>query len=256
MIQPIVAGGTPLTPTLRGLFPRTEGPNGETIFVHSPIWRKYDFIGDLIDDELNVCLGSDAQAAGALSAGIQSGAIRLTSGNNSGTASDDIAMLNSGLNFKASQGDVGMEVRLRMNTAITGGTMGVGFTDVLSSTGSTEEPSSIATATLTTNASDGLGLIFDTGATVKDWFAWGVKGDTDSIFTDTTYAPVADTWEIIRVELDKAGNGYIYRNGILIASQTAALTASVLLTPYVYVNATTTASVVVDVDYFAMWGGR
>lgn len=239
-----------------GPYSRLFIPSGETVHVFSPIWRKDDFLGDLILDEWNVCLGSDAQAAGAISVGIRGGVARLTSGNNSGTASDDIAMLNSGLNFLAAQGGVGLEVRLRMNTAVTGGTMGVGFTDVQSATGSTEEPSSISGTTQTTTATDGAGLLYDTAQTTDQWYSWAVKNDTDTASTISGVAPVADTYQILRVEIDASGALTTFINDVQVHSVAAAITTTALLTPYVYVNATTTASVVVDIDYAAVWSGR
>lgn len=244
-----------------GKYPRYYTTNvrgrGETLFVMSPVWRKWDFLGDLIDDEFNVCLGSDAQAAGALVAGQASGLVRLTSGNNSGTASDDIAMLNAGLNFlSGTGGHFGVECRMRMNTAVTGGTMGFGVTDVHSTTGSTEEPSSYATATLTTNASNGAGFLFDTAATTDDWLTWGVNADTDTDASHSGAIPVADAFDILRLEIDPACTARYYINDVLVKTVTGAVASGIPLGLYAYVNATTTASVVVDVDYVAVWADR
>jgi len=239
------------------IFRRFERSTGETVTANAPIFLKDDFLGDVLQDPWNICLGSDAQAAGAIVAGQSGGLLRLTSGNNSGTAAEDIAMLNAGLNFlSGTHYDLNLEVKIRMNTAITGGTMGIGFTDVHSTTGSTEEPSSIATATLTTNATNGGGIIFDTGATSKKFHVWGVNADTDSVFYDTGVAPVADTFNILRVQLSQGLLLKAWIDGVLVKSQASAVATGIPLGLYAYVNATTTASVVCDIDYVAVWASR
>lgn len=240
------------------IFRRFERSTGETAVVHAPIFLKDDFLGDVLQDPWNICLGSDGACAGAIIAGQSGGLLRLTSGANVGaTPALDIAMLNAGLNFVTGvHYDLNLEVKIRMNTAVTGGTMGIGFTDVHSTTGSTEEPSSIATATLTTNATDGVGLLFDTGATSKKFHVWGVNDGTDSVFYDTNVAPVADVFNILRVQLTSGLQLKAWIDGVLVKTQADAIKTAIPIGLYAYVNSTTNASVVCDIDYVALWASR
>lgn len=239
---------------------RFERSTGETVAVHAPINIYEDFLGvkdsDLaIPQPWNLCLGSDAQAAVALTA-VNGGALAVTTGNNSGTASDDIVMVNLALNFlPGSLYDLNFEAKIRMATSVATGTMGFGFTDVLSTTGSTEEPSSISATTLTTNATDAVGLIYDTAATNDYWHYWGVNTDVDSMFASTGVAPVADTYNILRCQISNGRTAKLWIDGVLVKEQATAL-ANVALTPYVYFNATTTASIVGAIDYLRVWAAR
>lgn len=232
---------------------------GETLFVKAPIWHKQDFLiaasGD-VTPWVSV-EGSDAQTAVALVAGARGGVYRITTGNNSGTYADDGVQLVTSLGLTPIGGRIACEARLKMASSVATGSMGFGFTDTVA----LEEPTSISTTTLTTNATDGVHFVYDTAQTTDRWYAVGVKNDVDAVdgttgLTDT--APVADTYQTLRIELDADGVAYFYIDGVLKkrVADACTVSASVLLTPILWVNATTTASIVVDVDYLAFWGTR
>lgn len=239
------------------------GLTGEVIHAFAPIYLKEDFLGDRTQAELiasspfNVAVGSSADPPSVIVTAAQKGGVaRLTAANDSGTFSADSAMLNMSLAFRADAGGIFVAGRLKSNTAITARTLGLGFTDVLSATGATEEPSSISVVTLTTNASDHAGFLFDTSATAQEWHAVAVDTDVDTAFTALGVAPVADTYQNFLLVIDVDGQGWWYINGVLENNVAAVLTPTVLLTPYAYINSTTTTAAIADLDYIAVGGGR
>lgn len=245
-------------------FRRYERSTGETVAVHAPISLYEDFLGKMDSDLIvphpwNLCLAGDQQCAGAFVASGAGGAFRLTSGNNGGTYTDDGSMLNLALNFTpGSLYDLNFEAKIKMNTSVATGTMGFGFTDTDSETDNSpviEEPSSISATTLTTTATDGFGLIYDTSATNDYWHSWGVATNVDTVFENSAVAPVAGTYNILRAQIANDLSGKLWIDGVLVKSL-AACVANVPLTPYVYVNATTNASVVIEVDYVRLWASR
>lgn len=244
-------------------FRRYERSTGETAVVHAPINFYEDFLGALngtahtAPDGLVLALGSTPGTGAYTTSGIN-GTYKLTSGAASGTyAADGVMLIGPQLNYTPSAlYDLNLEVKLKMLSAVTTATMGVGFTDVASATGSMEEPSSIATATLTTNATDGTGFIFDTGATSAKWHVWGVANDVDSIFYDTGIAPVAATDNILRIQIARDLSAKHWIDGVLVKSTSAVVTTAIPLNPYVYVNSTTTTARAIEIDYIRLWASR
>lgn len=190
-----------------------------------------DFLGDVVPDEWNFTEGTDSTTSdGAIVEGVN-GVFRLTAGDSAGTIAADGAQLNSALNWKASQGNLVFECRFKL-AAITTVAIYVGLTD----TKSLEGPVSLSGTTYTTNATDAVGVLFDTAATTDTWRLVGVANDVDATHVDTGLAPVADTYETWRIEVDTAGKATFYRNGAQIGSLSGAVTASVALTPVVVIR--------------------
>lgn len=205
-----------------------------------------DFLGDVLDDAWSGAKGTDAQAVvPTLVAGEEDGVVRLTAGDTV-TVAESISILTHGLNWKAESGNLVGEFRIRM-ASIANVAVFVGFTDVLATT-TLEEPFSLSGTTFTSNATDAVGLLFDTAATTDVWNIIGVADGTDTAATAIT-APVADTWETFKIVLSAAGTATVYRNGTLKATIAEAVTPSVALTPVVSVMARTTTTKTVDVDY-------
>lgn len=222
--------------------------NGISDLANGQIWLD-DFLGDTVNATYTEISGSDAEAVQAIAVG-QYGLYQLTSGDaGTGTAAD-LEAVHLGLEWSADQGDLVFEARLHLDTAITTARVCAGFTD---DTTTVENPATISGTTITTTASDALVFCFDTDATTDEWYAVGVAGDTDAtgnLITGT--APVADTYQILRIEVDADGAGaQFYIDGTLVVSLTAnAVTAATLLSPFISVDsADTAASQVVDIDY-------
>jgi len=200
--------------------------------------------------------GTDAQAVdAAIVATAEGGQITIVSGNLDGTMAADGSQVVGHLPVQADSGGVVFETRLHIDTAITTVSVCAGLTDSTS----LEEPASIATATITTVLSDGVVFCFDSAATTKQWYAIGVDTNTDATGNALTgSAPVADTFQVLRIELDADGaTARFYVDGVFKIGLTAnAATPTVNLFPTVTVNATTTTSRSVDIDYIYVGHNR
>ena len=166
--------------------------------------------------------------------------------------------LDSGLHWKANQGNLTFEAKVKLGI-ITNIAVYIGFTDQVSAL---EMPiqSAASADTITTNATDGCGFMFDTSMTTDDWWLVGVANDVDSTKQDTTFVPVADTYATFRIELTSAGVATFYYNGTAVGTaMTAAVTATVALTPVVAAFNRTTANgatTIVTVDYIHVSADR
>ncbi len=166
--------------------------------------------------------------------------------------------LSRGLDWKANQGGLAMEARVKLGI-ITNIAVFVGFTDQVAAL---EMPvnSAASADTITTNATDGVGFMFDTAMATDDWWLVGVAADVDATLQDTTFAPVADTYETLRIELSATGVARFFRNGKQVGTaMTGAVTATVALTPVIAAFNRTTANgatTIVTCDYLHIAGNR
>jgi hypothetical protein len=227
------------------------GSKGNQFLVPSPYTAvKFDdFLGDTLDtNEWLSAEGTDSStSAAAILAGGIGGVCQLTSGNaGTGEAADAIT-LNGALQWQASNGNLVFETRIKMDT-ITNVMCFVGFTDVATGV---EAPVTLSGTTFTSNATDAVGWLYDTGATTDTWRMFGVDTDTDATAQDSGASPVADDYETLRVEVDSSGVAKFYRNGLGVGTaMTGAVTPAVDLCPIVYwSNLSGTTSRLLDVDY-------
>lgn len=162
--------------------------------------------------------------------------------------------LQRGLDWKANQGGVFVEARFK-TSIITNISYFFGFTDQVAAL---EAPVTLSTTTFTTNATDACGFLFDTAATTDTIRLVGVANDVDATMQDTSVAPVADTYQVLRVELSTAGVATFYRNGIQVGTaMSGAVTATVALTPTIAgFNRTTSGTPTITADYVAVGGYR
>lgn len=162
----------------------------------------------------------------------------------------------AGLDWKANQGELVFQARVKMSTIATIAVF-VGLTD---QTAALEMPiqSAAGAHTVTTNATDAVGLLFDTSDTSTDqWLAVGVANDVDATvqsglgISSAAIIPVADTYETFRIEVATDGSAVFYRNGVQIGSKmTGAVTPTVALTPVIAgFNRTTTGTPALTLDY-------
>lgn len=176
------------------------------------------------------------------------GVWRLTSGVDGGGFAADGSQMVGAVPWTANMGGLVFETKLHINTAITTVRVNAGLTDVTS----LELPASINGTTVTTNLSDGCVFVYDTEQTTDQWYAIGVDTNTDATGNAITgVAPVADIWQVLRIEVDRDGVGAsFFVNGTRVGRLTAnATTPTVNLYPTVIVSSTTTTSRLVDVDY-------
>jgi hypothetical protein len=124
----------------------------------------------------------------------------------------------------------------------------VGFTDQI---GTLEMPFTLGAGdALTSNATDAVGVLFDTAADTDKWWLVGVANDVDATKQDSTLAPTANTFETWRIEVDRTGIATFYRNGVAIGTtMSGAVTATVPLTPVIAAFARSTTAKTIDADY-------
>lgn len=194
--------------------------------------------------------GTDsATSSAAILAGGIGGVLRLTTGDaGTGYAADAEQITQNHLMWQASEGRLAFEIKMKMSqiTEVYGF---FGFTDTVA----LEAPiiSAASADTLTTNASDAVGFMFDTRMTTDNFWLTGVKADVDATAQNSGFAPVADTYVTLRVEVDTSGNATFYRNGIQVGTRMAnAITAATDITPiFTFSKLSTTTSATLDVDY-------
>ena len=229
------------------------GNNGKQRAVEGPSTTGFfDDFFELTSGRWLATEGTDAatSSAGILSPGI-GGVLRLTTGDaGTGYAADAEQLTGGALAWQASNGNLVFEARVKLS-AITTCYAFLGFTDTAAA--SLEQPiySAGSANTITTDASDAVGFFFDTGMDDDNWWVAGVAGDTDATHQDTGFAPVAGTYEVLRVEVNTAGVATFYRNGVQVGTaMTGAVTAATDLTPIITVSKlSVAASMTLDLDY-------
>lgn len=222
----------------------SDGPGCIRLFDH--------FTGDVIADQWSAAQGSDGQGAiAAIVAGSAKGEVVLTAGD-----SDDIngiSCLTAALNWVPSNGPLIFEAKVKV-ASIADVAFFIGLSDVLATT-TKEETFSLATTTTTIAATDALGFLFDTDATVDTIRPVAVRNGTEVTGSSVTsgLAPVNGTYRVYRIEMTAAGVASFYIDGTLVATLgTAALPATTIataLTPSIYVNGRTTSTKTLTIDY-------
>ena len=212
-----------------------------------------DFYGDALDGAWVPLNGSDAQAIDPAPSAAKNGVVRLTCGNDATTTmAVNGCQLASELNWDASAGRLFGEFRIKVS-AITDIVFFAGFTD----SKALEMPFTQSGTTLTSTATDAVGIMFDTGSTTDDLFAVGVDSDTDATHEDLGSAPVADTWIRLGVEVFSDGTAKFYIDGVKTGdTMTSAVTPTVDLAATVAVFSETTTSHTLDVDYVRLEQSR
>lgn len=207
-----------------------------------------DFFGDVLADQWHTVVGTDPQCvAAAITTAIPQTAIRMTTG-------DDVAadmatngtQLDAGvMQWRLDSGGFEIEFRFKIDS-ITVVAWFIGMTDQFSAL---EMPFTISGTTLTSNTSNGFGILFDTDATTDNWKLVGVASDVDATTQDAGVAPTAATFERWRIIVTSAGVARFYRNGALIGSaMTGAVNGGIKLTPVIAGFSRTTASKSLDCD--------
>lgn len=219
----------------------------------SLIEMKDDFLGEEINGYWwQGWLGTDSNARNATMRADQlGGVIRMTTGSDAGaTMALNGVQVQGQLNWRASKGGLVWEGRVAID-AITLVALYIGLTDQRSAL---EMPFTLAAGdALTSNATDAVGVLFDTGADTDNWWLVGVAADIDAAKQNTAVAPVAGTFETWRIEVSATGVATFYRNGTLVgATMAGAVTPGTQLTPVVAAFSRTNASRNVDIDMISL----
>jgi hypothetical protein len=219
-----------------------------------------DFLDAAIDTTNNwiVFAGTDADAtAAATVAGVPEGQILMGSGGTG--AADDGSVLSLILLSQGSLVSLGMtvfETRVSFDQ-LTGTSWCFGLSDTLAE--ATERnlykvnSGTIADGGLTlTNA---VCFAFDTDATAptKWQFCSENAGTIAAAAAEDahTTGPVADTYAVLRIEVDATGDARFYIDGTLVKTETTAVATTSLLIPFIGGNSADDAAVATDVhvDY-------
>lgn len=241
------------------------GDNGSRIALPSPrtATRFDDFTGGTqafsttIVDGWRSRKGSDGQCVDwTVTDSAINGTAVATIGDTTASMAVSGVQLDSGMVWKANQGELAFEARLKMSQ-ITTISVFLGFTDQVAAL---EMPiySAASANTLTTDATDAVGFMFDTSMTDDTWWLVGVANNTDATHQNTSIAPVADTYATFRVELTAAGAARFYINGKQVGSlMSGAVTATVALTPVIAgFNRNTSGTPTLTADYVHVSGLR
>lgn len=206
-----------------------------------------DFLGDVLADQWNGRVGTDPQCITPTITSALGGAVRLVTG-------DDVAadmatngvQLDHALNWQANSGLLVFEIRVKLS-AITNVALFIGLTDQVSAL---EMPFTLAAGdVLTSNASNAVGILFDTAADTDNWWMVGVSNDADATKQNSAVAPTAATYETWRIEFLNNTACQFFRNGALIGATMQSAVNQVPLTPVVAAFSRTTASRNIDADY-------
>ncbi len=196
--------------------------------------------------------GSDGQGVDwTVSAG-NGGIVVGTIGDTTATMAVSGVQLDQGLNWKANQGELTFEARVKMSQ-ITLISVFIGFTDQVAAL---EMPinSAASANTLTSTATDAIGFMFDTSMTADTWWLVGNANGTPATHQNTALVPVADTFAVFRIEVSSTGVATFYYNGTAVGTaMTGAVTATVALTPVVAgFNRDTSNTPTLTVDYIGV----
>jgi hypothetical protein len=150
------------------------------------------------------------------------------------------------------------ECRLKVN-AITTVSFAAGFANAASATND-KIVFDATTDTLTagTNITDAAVFLFDTDATTDRWFAAAINasGTPQGGVMATGIVPAADTYEVLKVAFNAAGDAGFYRNGVCVYSIPLAVAPTVALRPYFALKGCATTARLLTVDYVKVWQNR
>lgn len=200
--------------------------------------------------------GTDGQAVDFTITPAVNGTVVGTIGDTTASMAVSGVQLDAGLNWKANQGDLVFETRVQVS-AIADVAFFFGLTD---QTAALEMPihSAASADTITTNATDAVGFMFDTSMDTDNWWLVGVANNSDATAQDVGSAPEAATYYVLRIELSSAGVATFYIDGTQVGTaMTGAVTATVALTPVLAgFNRTTTGTPTITADYIYVSANR
>lgn len=159
--------------------------------------------------------------------------------------------LSRGLNWLANQGALSLEARVKTGI-ITNIAIFVGFTNQVAALQMPIQ-SAASADTFTNNAADAVGFMFDSAMATDNWWLTGVAGSVAATNQNMGSAPVASTYETLRISLSAAGVATFFRNGLQVGvSMAGAITPTVALTPVIaaFNRATVNgATTIITADY-------
>ena len=240
---------------------------GEQVVTSSPPTFEVfdDFLDAAIDTTNNwiVFEGSDGGATVGVTITAPEGAINMGSGGAGST--NDKSVLGLILVAKGSLVSLGttvFETRVSFDQT-TGTSWGFGLGDVLPA--ATEIANyKVNSGTVTDDAgiADAVSFVFSTDATATTlWQACSTNGSTvgnAAAEESLVVGPTADTYDVLRIEVDSNGDARFYINGVLRLTRLLAVATTAILIPYIWGDSGDDADVatVVTNDYIKFSGTR
>jgi len=217
------------------------------------------FLGDVLDDRWIPSDGSDGQCVPPAINDQEGGVVRCTSGDvGAGANGVDESYLATTPFIRCDRGQIVCDWKVKHVTAITDRRCCIGLTDVAPAAGSAETPFTITAGVIASPGptDDAVCWVYDTGATTAQWQVAGIKGQTlaTAVETPVGAAPVADTYDRLRIIIDIRGTAYFYLNGEFKKKLENAVTTSVLLTPVCMIASLAAATKSIDADVVRVVG--
>lgn len=210
-----------------------------------------DFLGDVILDQYST--GAESGGSAAITAAVN-GVLILTTHSDNG----DRTGLTHQLNWQASDsGPLVFEARIKSVTDILARAYFLGFTDVLASSTTVENPIEQSGGTLSSAADNAVGFMYDTASDNDTWHGVGTKSTVDATKLNTGEVPAAaGTWETLRVVVDVTGSATFFINGVYMGAVADAVTSTTDLTPIIMIETRDSSASYLDIDYLHVIGGR
>jgi len=186
----------------------------------------------------------------------EGGVLRATAGDGDGSAAADGSQVCLVVPVQVNNGGLAFECRINL-TDITKCSAFVGFTDVTT----LEEPISVSGTTITTNATNAVGFVFDTAMTTKEWWSVGVSGNTDDTGSNTTgVAPVNTVYQVLRCEVNSTGTQGVFSiDGVVVKTLSvgvAAASTNLFFTVFINGDGSNSAAATADIDYMLVEHNR
>ena len=199
-----------------------------------------DFLGDQIQDEWQQ--SSDGGATFVIVAAADGVVVGTTAAGN-----DNRLDLAHNLNWQPQLATI-FEARLYINNAATVCVM-AGLTDAVSEGALALPYANAAGRNLVANDCALIG--YDTDDAVNtNWTGLSANGGVAGTVRDLTDAPTANTYDVLRIELDVAGNAAFFVNGVPRSYEALAVATTANLTPFIGImNRAAVITRAVRVDY-------
>lgn len=197
--------------------------------------------------------GTGTQVATTVAASI-CGEVTLKSASDDGAHGANCSALTGiNLGYKAQNG-LRLDARVKIDD-VSEAVLFVGFTDTISTT--VELPIFLTAGDIDSDAANACGVGYDVDGTTKQFFAGGVKANTDTVPVYSGGAPVDATYFIVTVEVreDGAVRGSI--DGVPISGWVMnAVTVDTALTPAIVIGNRSANQVIATIDFIRVVQGR
>lgn len=216
-----------------------------------------DFLGSAISaPNWSVAKGSDAGTVNFATLAAQAGGVVRGTTGAGGTTTMAVngVQIAGGRNYLVSNGVIVMEADIKPS-AIATINFFVGLTDT--TIGTLQAPFTISGGTPTANCTNGVGFVFDTGATASTTKLANVNGGGTAALVETGLTPDVAAFHRYRVAVDALGNAYFFidgvRVGVILGAATIplAVATTAILAPKVSAFTLAAGSANIDLDWLS-----